>query len=73
MSSDISPEPDYLTIEGGASVLGVSKNQFRNMIRDGLIPAYRFSSRVIRIRRADIDAAASPVKGGESGQWKTLA
>jgi excisionase family DNA binding protein len=64
MSIDISPEPDYLTIEGGASVLGVSKNQMRNMIRDGVIPAVRFSTRVIRIRRADLDAAARPVLGG---------
>ncbi len=71
MSNDISP--GYFTIEGTASYLGVSKNTVRNAIRDGLIPAYRFSPRVVRIRVADLDAAATPVVGGEQGLWNRIA
>ena len=64
--------PDYLTIATAASKLDVSKNQMRNMIRDGVIPAVRFSTRVIRIRRADLDAAARPVLGGEGTLWQKI-
>ena len=71
MSNDISP--GYLTIAGAASELGVSTNSVRNMIRDGIVPAVRFSDRVIRIRRVDLDAAATPVVGGDRGLWSKLA
>lgn len=70
MSNDNSP--DYFTIDGLASYLDVSKGTVRNMIRDGIIPAVRFSERVIRIRRADLDAAATPVVGGDRGLWSRL-
>jgi excisionase family DNA binding protein len=63
---------DYLTIDQLASEIGVSKNTARNMIRDGIIPAVRFSPRVVRIRRADLDAAARPVIGGEGGIWTRI-
>jgi excisionase family DNA binding protein len=71
MSNDISP--GYFTIDETASYLGVSKNTIRNAIRDGIIPAVRFSERVIRIRVADLDAAARPVVGGEGTLWTRLA
>ena len=66
-----SPEnsPGYLTIDAAASELDVSKNTLRNMIRDGHLKAVRFSTRVIRIRRADLDAAAQPVVGGGGTLW----
>ena len=71
MSNDNSGE--YVTYRAGASKLGVSLTTFRNMVRDGIIPAYRFSERVVRIRVADLDAAATPVVGGEGGLWTRLA
>jgi len=71
MSNDISP--GYLTIDQFALEIGVSKNTARNMIRDGIIKAVRFSPRVIRIRRAYLDAAARPVVGGEGTLWTRLA
>lgn len=70
MSDDISH--GYLTIADAASLLDVSKNTMRNMVRDGIIPAVRFSERVVRIRRADLDAAATPVVGGDRGLWTRL-
>ena len=71
MSNDISGA--YITYDAAASKLGVSKTTFRAMVRDGIIPAYRFSPRVVRIRLADLDAAARPVVGGEGGLWTRLA
>jgi excisionase family DNA binding protein len=64
---------DYLTIDQLALKTGVSKNTARKWIRDGIIPAVRFSERVIRIRVADLDAAARPVVGGEGGLWNRIA
>ena len=61
--------PDYLTLDTAAFKLDVSKNTLRNMIRDGHLKAVRFSTRVIRIRRADLDAAAQPVVGGGGALW----
>jgi excisionase family DNA binding protein len=71
MSNDISP--GYYTIDGAASYLGVSKNTVRNMIGAGLLKAVRFTPRVVRISVADLDAAATPVVGGEQGLWTRLA
>jgi excisionase family DNA binding protein len=71
LSNDISP--GYLTIEGTASYLGVSKNTVRNMIAAGLLKAVRFTPRVVRINLADLDAAARPVVGGEGTLWTRLA
>lgn len=70
MSNDISP--GYLTIEGTASYLGVSKNTVRNMIGAGLLKAVRFTPRVVRISVADLDAAATPVIGGGGGLWTRI-
>ena len=71
MSNDISGA--YITYAAAASKLDVSLTTFRGMVRDGIIPAYRFSPRVVRIRVADLDAAATPVVGGEQGLWSRLA
>lgn len=70
MSYDISP--GYLTIDQFASEIGVSKNTVRNMIRDGLVKAVRFSPRVVRIPVSEVSAAASPVTGGEYGLWNRV-
>jgi excisionase family DNA binding protein len=50
--------PKYLTYENAAAQLDVSKNTLRKMVDNGIIPAVRFSERVVRIRQADLDAAA---------------
>jgi excisionase family DNA binding protein len=63
----------YVNYDAAASYLGVSKTTFRTMVRDGIIPAYRFTPRVLRIRVADLDAAATPVVGGEQGLWNRIA
>jgi excisionase family DNA binding protein len=70
VSIDITP--GYLTIAGAASLLGVSKNTVRNLIRDGQIPAVRFGERNVRISVAAIEAAATPVVGGDRGLWSKL-
>jgi excisionase family DNA binding protein len=63
---------DYVTIDAAATKFEVSKGTVRNWIRDGVIPAVRIGDRTIRIRRVDLEAAATPVVGGERGQWTRL-
>ena len=70
MSNDISGT--YVTYAAAATKLAVSLTTFRGMVRDGIIPAYRFSERVVRVRVADLDAAATPVIGGEGGLWTRI-
>jgi excisionase family DNA binding protein len=54
-------ETKYLTYENAAAQLDVSKTTLRIMIKDGIIPAVRFSARVVRIRQSDLDAAAKEI------------
>lgn len=54
-------ETKYLTYEKAAAQLDVSKTTLRIMIKDGIIPAFRFSTRVVRIRQSDLDAAAKEI------------
>ena len=50
------PSPPDMTIKDSATYMNVSDNHVRNLIADGVLPAYRVG-RVIRLRRSDIDAA----------------
>lgn len=50
------------TITEAAEYLGVGVNTVRRMIRDGQLPARRFSPQVIRIRLEDLEAAGQPVE-----------
>jgi excisionase family DNA binding protein len=55
-----------LTMTEAATELGVSLNTVRRRIADGSLPAYRIKgrSRLIRIRRSDLDNLQEPVVGG---------
>jgi excisionase family DNA binding protein len=53
-----------LTIVETANELHTDHKFVRKLIRDGHLPAYRIKgSRLIRIRRADVDALKQPVGG----------
>lgn len=53
----------FITIIQTADYLGVSDRTVREMIADGRLKAYSLGSRVVRLRRADVDAAMTPYGG----------
>lgn len=64
MSTAVSVSNSDLDIATAATELSVSKKFVRDLIASGRLPAYRVAgSRVIRIRRADLDAIKQPVLG----------
>jgi excisionase family DNA binding protein len=53
------------TINEAAEYLNTSTKFIRRRIADGSLPAYRLrGSRLIRIRREDLDALKQPIGGG---------
>ena len=61
---------ELLKIKQAAQDSNVHENTIRNCIRDGRLPAVRLGARVIRIRRADLDALFTDYKNGEYGVWR---
>ena len=53
----------YLTIGQTAEYLHVTERTVRKMIGDGRLRGYNCGPRVIRLRRAEIDAAFQPIRG----------
>lgn len=57
--------PLSVDIAEAANALGVSTKFIRRRIADGSLPAFRIKgSRLIRIRRSDLEALMQPVGGG---------
>ena len=46
---------DLLTIKETALVLGCSQDNVRNRIQEGSLPAYRMGTRLIRIKKSDLE------------------
>lgn len=62
-----SPSPShgpYLSIADTAEYLGLTTRTVRQMIADGRLRGYKLGQRVVRLRRAEIDAALRPFGGG---------
>lgn len=58
---------NYVTIEAAAEHLNVTPMTIRRWISDGILPAYRFGPRILRIALEDIDAIAKPVPHSGTG------
>jgi excisionase family DNA binding protein len=54
----------YITIGEAADYLAVTELTIRQMIADGRLRGYRSGTRIIRLRRDEIDAAMRPFGGG---------
>ncbi|OBI46982.1 helix-turn-helix domain-containing protein [Mycobacterium colombiense] len=53
---------EYVNGTQAAEILGKTRRTIGNMIRDGRLPAHRIgNSRELYIRRADIEAALTPI------------
>jgi excisionase family DNA binding protein len=57
--------PHWVTVKQAAEIVGTHSNTIRNWIALGKLPAHRFAERLVRINKADLDALATPIVGGE--------
>ena len=55
------PRSPFLTVAQAADELAVTERFIRKLIAEGRLPAFRVGSRVVRIRRADLDGLLRPV------------
>ena len=62
MTTKTASPPD-MSIADTATYLGVTTRTVHQAIADGRLPAYRLGPRIVRLRRADIDAALQPYGG----------
>jgi excisionase family DNA binding protein len=46
---------DYLTIKEVALALECSQDTVRGRIEEGILPAYRFGGRLIRVKKSDLE------------------
>ena len=56
ISSEQSKSPDYETKKQVARRLGVSERTIEAMVHDKRIPYIRFTSKILRFPKADVDA-----------------
>ena len=53
----------YMSVNAVAEYIDVDPRTVRQMIADGRLKAYRLGRRVIRLRRAEVEAAFEPFGG----------
>ncbi len=59
-------QPYLLSARLAAAKLGIGQTTFYKLVKEGLIPAVRFSRRLVRYRLSDLEALiAYRLKGGE--------
>jgi excisionase family DNA binding protein len=66
ISHPVAPDEE-LTVKEAALRKKLHPNTIRNWIAQGLLPAHRIGERLVRINKADLDALATPIVGGEQG------
>lgn len=55
-SVDMVTAAEFLSIAAGAEFIGASRTFIRERIADGSLPAYRWGTRMVRIRRRDLES-----------------
>ncbi|HEV7169062.1 MAG TPA: helix-turn-helix domain-containing protein [Micrococcaceae bacterium] len=62
---------EYLSIKRAAERFGVCECTLRRRISEGLLPAYRFGPRAIRIKASDLENMGKPIPVGEpAATWR---
>lgn len=51
----------WMTVKDGAAMCGKSTKTIRRLIAEGSLPAYRFGTKSILIKRADLEALIRPI------------
>ena len=57
---------ERISLQVAAEILGVSVDTVRRRIADGSLPAERIGPRLLRVRRADVEALLAPVPTTEA-------
>jgi excisionase family DNA binding protein len=60
---------ECLSPKAWADKYDLHPNTVYNWVKEGRLPAVRVGARLIRIRRADIEALFTPYQNGEFGIW----
>lgn len=68
----MSTNPSFVSLRYAATLLEVHESTVRRYADRGLIDSARLPSGVRRLRRADVDALASRMRGGEPGEEERL-
>lgn len=55
---------EWLSPPEAAAVLGITLRTLRKWIAEGDVPAYRLNSRLIRLKREDLDLLLHPIPTG---------
>lgn len=58
--------PVYLSLDEAADCMSVSVKTIRRLIAAGILPAYRFGKRAIRVKLADLEAALRRIPSARS-------
>jgi excisionase family DNA binding protein len=60
-------KPEFVSVGEIAAELQVTERFIRRLIADGELQAFRVGSRLVRVRRGDVDAMLRPVATDSSG------
>ncbi|GAB3862696.1 hypothetical protein GCM10028801_28710 [Nocardioides maradonensis] len=60
--------PTYLTLADASEVVGQSQKTLRRRIAAGLLPAYRFGPRCIRVRLEDLESLGHRIPTTRRGE-----
>lgn len=58
----------FLSLDDVANMLRVSPRTIRRLVADGLLPIYRFSSKLVRFRAEEVMAAFAKVRVPGKGE-----
>ncbi len=70
MEADQMQSPEYLSLKRAAERFGVCERTLRRRISEGVLPAYRFGPRAIRIKAADLENLGTPIPSGEATTYR---
>ncbi len=60
--SKLSNEPDWIPLAEAQTILGVSRNTLKKLIRNGTLPAFTVAGVVgYKVKRSDVEALIKPV------------
>ena len=59
-----------ISVNAAATRLGLDPRTIRRYVSDGLLPAYRVGSTLIRVDQADVDALVRPIPAATASEGR---